>query len=870
MNRNRKIILKGILVLIASLLFSLVQSSGHVYADDPAPIITTACGILNQAGATYILQNDVFSDGTCFGVQANNITLDLGRHKVTYGNAPLIAISNGSFEGGVADWDLGQAPNASVQAGTFVEPVTLWDGSYALRFALPASPQNIVSSAVTLPAGRTFAVSAMVNSDVNDNITMVLQVLDAATQAVLSETTRGRTWGRFEFTKAEIKLSQTTAVVVKISIEGAGLSSSGALYVDDIRVQPISDHGVVARMCGTPRVYENPCGGTASGFVIKNGTIEQGTASALYGDAISLGQINASNNIEITDIVTRVHGPSSINIKSQYLSNLNIHHNTFFNDVTTVTNRHQVEGTSVKIEYGDNHIVNNNTISGGAQGGIQISGGPGSRIYGNDISQNGRYTNDFSIYAWSPGIEVYDNYVHPQSGRGISVIKYDSQVHDNTVEVRELRQNQEYNGCQIGGAYGIQLEEDTWSGPNYNNNIYSNTVTAYADQCDGRALRVTSLDADGTSYVRDNILRAVRVGNSSAVAAAYYPGYNDNGILIENNTLIADSSHVYLYWNGSLNTLLQSNAFSLGANPSASYRTFFLNTSAPVNFTVRDGDFQAGTGSENAYLHTIQAPNWGPVEYYIEWTLTVNIQGESGQPLDGSNIEIFNTDTQQIVFTSPISGSSVDMPLSEKKIYNTQQQAFNVDVLKYYSVTVSKEGFESETVDVVMDSAQEITFTLIPANSNQPPELAPIGNKTINEGDAFSFIVTATDSDLDDTVDLFATNLPSGSTFIDNGNRTGTFNWTPTTSQAGTYANVHFEVTDGTVTDSEDITITVLDGLASCTTNWTCTDWSVCSEELQTRICTDLNSCGTDTGRPSQSQACDSVAPEGINDLATE
>ena len=161
------------------------------------------------------------------------------------------------------------------------------------------------------------------------------------------------------------------------------------------------------------------------------------------------------------------------------------------------------------------------------------------------------------------------------------------------------------------------------------------------------------------------------------------------------------------------------------------------------------------------------------------------------------------------------------------------------------------------------------TITITVNNMNRSVILTPIGNKTLNEGDAFSFIVTAIDSDLDDTVDLSATNLPLGSTFIDNGNRTGTFNWTPTTSQADVYPDVHFEVTDGTNTDFEDITITVLDGLASCTPNWTCTDWSVCSDSLQTRTCTDQNSCGTDAGRPVETMGCDSTAPGAITDLET-
>jgi hypothetical protein len=49
-----------------------------------------------------------------------------------------------------------------------------------------------------------------------------------------------------------------------------------------------------------------------------------------------------------------------------------------------------------------------------------------------------------------------------------------------------------------------------------------------------------------------------------------------------------------------------------------------------------------------------------------------------------------------------------------------------------------------------------------------------------------------------------ASHLPAGAHF-DPGTRA--FTWTP--SVAGTYVNVHFEVTDGALADSEDISIEV-------------------------------------------------------------
>ncbi len=50
----------------------------------------------------------------------------------------------------------------------------------------------------------------------------------------------------------------------------------------------------------------------------------------------------------------------------------------------------------------------------------------------------------------------------------------------------------------------------------------------------------------------------------------------------------------------------------------------------------------------------------------------------------------------------------------------------------------------------------------------------------------------------------------------------------------------------------------------SCTVNWTCTEWEVCSPEgVQTRTCTDVNECGTEVDRPEGNRSCVYVPPAG-------
>ena len=55
--------------------------------------------------------------------------------------------------------------------------------------------------------------------------------------------------------------------------------------------------------------------------------------------------------------------------------------------------------------------------------------------------------------------------------------------------------------------------------------------------------------------------------------------------------------------------------------------------------------------------------------------------------------------------------------------------------------------------------------------------------------------------------------------------------------------------------------------LSDCSENWTCAAWSDCSDNQRTRACADGNSCGTETDKPNLAQDCslpidtDSVAP---------
>ena len=112
--------------------------------------------------------------------------------------------------------------------------------------------------------------------------------------------------------------------------------------------------------------------------------------------------------------------------------------------------------------------------------------------------------------------------------------------------------------------------------------------------------------------------------------------------------------------------------------------------------------------------------------------------------------------------------------------------------------------FDVRVSDGSLTDSETITVTV--AEVNLAPTLTAIGAQSVNEASPLSFTTTASDPDLPPNVLAYsASGLPTGATF-----NVGTriFAWTPTYNDAGTYT-VHFEVTDGALTDSEDVSITV-------------------------------------------------------------
>ncbi|MFN0084257.1 MAG: Ig-like domain-containing protein [Blastocatellia bacterium] len=120
--------------------------------------------------------------------------------------------------------------------------------------------------------------------------------------------------------------------------------------------------------------------------------------------------------------------------------------------------------------------------------------------------------------------------------------------------------------------------------------------------------------------------------------------------------------------------------------------------------------------------------------------------------------------------------------------------------------------FQFKVNDGKLDS--NIALVVITVRTvNDPPVLTVPGPQTINEGQALSFNVTASDIDGTQGLAITASNPPAGATLTSLNPTTAQFRWTPGFSQAGVY-NISFKVTDAgnpPLSDTKEVRITVTD-----------------------------------------------------------
>lgn len=486
----------------------------------------TECQTFTTAG-TYVLQNDVTSNGTCFSIAASNVILDLNGHTVTYDNALPITVPNSGFEDALAgSWDVSSAPNATRMAGEIMEG-TLFSGDYGLRFSTPCADQSVVSVGdVTLQPNTKYSLSGMYYNQVADGNNIVLSLDGTSTNATLT----GRTWRGFQYFFVQFTTGSTEEThKIRISVDGLSSASSGYVFVDDIKIQQSAHYGV---HLGSDNARY--------GLTVKNGSIIQGQARGDFSFAVRadinpyLEQVARYENLNIY-----TWGNSCFGLYANYLSNSQVLNCTFDTDTEVIWRRDYLEGYVIKSNWASwGGLIANNTILNSAQGGITAASSDSDDpmiISGNTIYLDAKYTNAFGIGA--SGIianNTVDTISNDGSGRGI-MYNGDSgaDIYGNTISVKHKANNQEYKGCP-GEAYGYQNEKEAKNGK-----FHDNTVNVLADECGAIGYMFWGPEADTAmgNEIYNNVFNAtVKVGSTQRAAVLrLFERYEETARSIYNN-----------------------------------------------------------------------------------------------------------------------------------------------------------------------------------------------------------------------------------------------------------------------------------------------------------------------------------------------
>ncbi|MCF7811230.1 tandem-95 repeat protein, partial [bacterium] len=212
-----------------------------------------------------------------------------------------------------------------------------------------------------------------------------------------------------------------------------------------------------------------------------------------------------------------------------------------------------------------------------------------------------------------------------------------------------------------------------------------------------------------------------------------------------------------------------------------------------ATFTATDGEFSIQADVTITINHVNREPEWVnmPDAVQINENQLLEFTVTASDP-DGDNLSI--------------NANSDDLP--EGWEFND-----NDDNTGAFSWMPSyNDAGEYSLVVVVSDGEYQAqsTITITVNNTNRRPVWTDLpGSETVDEADELSFNVEASDPDGDNlTLDASSDDLPEGWEFTDNGDGTGTFNWTCSYDDAGEYT-LTVTGTDGELNIEGYVTITV-------------------------------------------------------------
>ncbi|MES2222504.1 MAG: hypothetical protein V4587_16255, partial [Acidobacteriota bacterium] len=318
-----------------------------------------------------------------------------------------------------------------------------------------------------------------------------------------------------------------------------------------------------------------PCGSAHGGLQVYGGSIVQSANAAPFSHVFSFGQGSFTSAPYVHDITATFQNTGAQFYESSYIpTGAKIENNTIYDNVTNIQKSGQgmlsaraaFQGQAIFIAQnhqnpGSGDLIENNKIIGSPQGGVRTVN-QNSTISGNDISMNATYSNDFCADIPADYTTVTNNNCHPKSGRGFHINSNHVTVSNNVINVTELSQNPEYNGCENGGTYGVQLEFDNsfLPAPPVGVQVTNNTITATSTACQAIGLRVTGMTPAGNAVFSGNTVTTTSNGTAHDFAINT-DASNNAGVTFSGNTFSSNFAYGGGDWDGYNNTTIGSNTW---------------------------------------------------------------------------------------------------------------------------------------------------------------------------------------------------------------------------------------------------------------------------------------------------------------------
>jgi gliding motility-associated-like protein len=348
-------------------------------------------------------------------------------------------------------------------------------------------------------------------------------------------------------------------------------------------------------------------------------------------------------------------------------------------------------------------------------------------------------------------------------------------------------------GLTAGTTYYYRAKATNAVGTNNNSELLSFTTTTVVVNSSPvlTASAGTTAYTEGTAVIIDNGLMVTDADNTTLASATvsitgnFHSGQdvlsftNQNGI-----TGIYNSSTGVLSLTGTASlanyqAALRSIAYNnTSDNPNTANRT--------ISFVVNDGALSSTALSK-----------------------TVSVAGLNDAPVLASIGDQTVNEGSELTFTA--TATDVDSPTLSYSLDNAPTGAsigVNTGVFTWTPTEAQGPGFYIFKVlvsDGALTDEEQITVTVNEVNS--APLLATIGGQTVNEESLLTFTATATDADLPaNTLTFSLLGAPPGASI---NSSTGVFSWTPTEAQGPGSYTFTVRISDGTLVDGEQITVTV-------------------------------------------------------------